>query len=70
MLFLSEANILASSSTYCEALGLSTNLSGEDKGMSTAQRVKARVGSLERAAIAAHTYGVIQYARVSGLFRL
>ena len=32
--------------------------------MSTAQRVTARVGSLERAAIAAYTYSVIQYARV------
>jgi separase len=53
-----------SSNTYCEALGLSVNLSGEEKGMTIAQRVKARAGSLERAAIAAHTYGVIQYAKV------
>jgi separase len=36
--------------------------------MTTAQRVKARVGSLERAAMAAHTFGVIQYARVEWLF--
>ena len=62
-----KLNHATSSSTYCEALSLSANLPGEEKGMPTAQRIKARVGSLERAAMAAHTYGVIQYARVCGL---
>jgi len=55
---------LSSSATYCEALGLARTLPGEDKAAPTSQKVRARVASLERAAIAAHTYGLIQYARV------
>lgn len=56
--------VSCSASVYCEAIGLAGTLAGEEKGMTTAQRVTARVCNLERAAIAAHTYGVIQYAKV------
>lgn len=58
---------LKSSSTYCEALGLAVTLPGEEKGMTTSQKVSFRVGTLERAAMAAYSYGVIQYARVGFL---
>lgn len=60
----STAHAVFSSTTYCEALSLAEMLPVEDKSRSTSQRLRARVGSLERAALAAHTYGLIQYARV------
>ena len=39
-------------------------LSSDEKGLSTAQKVKARVSTLERAAVAASTFAVIQYSKV------
>lgn len=69
MLDILATYILSSSTTYCEALGLAAALPGEDKKASTSQKVRARVGSLERAALAAHAYSVIQYARV-GVFSI
>ena len=39
-------------------------LSSDEKGLSTAQKVKARVSTLERAAVAASTFSIIQYSKV------
>lgn len=55
----------ASSSVYCEALGLSEDLPKEEKTMATSQRILSRVGRLERAAMASHVFALIQYSRVS-----
>ncbi|KAG5639575.1 hypothetical protein H0H81_012246 [Sphagnurus paluster] len=46
---------------YCEALNLSETFDIEEKGPSTTQRVRMRVGRLERAALASHVFGLIQY---------
>ncbi|KAH9945510.1 peptidase family C50-domain-containing protein [Amylocystis lapponica] len=56
-------NVIKGSSIYCEALALTEHVTTESKGMSTAQRVKLRTAVLERAAIAAATFSVIQYSR-------
>lgn len=49
---------------YLEAQGLSKHLDFEEKGMSTRERVLARVKNLELAATAAHVFGTIQFAQV------
>ncbi|KAL6306065.1 peptidase family C50-domain-containing protein [Sparassis latifolia] len=56
-------NVLKSASAYCEALALSEDLAVDEKGMSTAQRVRLRVAVLERAAVAASIFSVMQYSR-------
>ncbi|KDQ52064.1 hypothetical protein JAAARDRAFT_40451 [Jaapia argillacea MUCL 33604] len=56
-------NVLKSSTVYCEALGLADALTIEEKGLSTAQRVRVRVYRLERAAMAASTFAIIQYSK-------
>lgn len=65
------ANILvtpSSSSVYGEAQSLSETLDAEDKSASTLQRIKARVGILERAAMASSSFAVIQHSKVNSLF--
>jgi separase len=54
---------------YCEALQLSESGVAEEKAMSTSDRIRARVGRLERAAIASHVFAVIQYWRVRSFIR-
>lgn len=49
---------------YCEAQGLSETITSEDKTMSTAMKIRTRVGTLERAAMAANTFAMIQYYNV------
>ena len=49
---------------YLEAQVLFQQLDLEDKGMSTRDRVVARVMNLEIAATAAHVYAIIQFAQV------
>ncbi|EPQ52368.1 hypothetical protein GLOTRDRAFT_80657 [Gloeophyllum trabeum ATCC 11539] len=56
-------NILRSSTSYCEAMGLNECLHTEEKGLSTLGRVRMRVGRLERAASACTTFSVLQHAR-------
>ncbi|KAG6813285.1 hypothetical protein H0H92_012440 [Tricholoma furcatifolium] len=46
---------------YSEALHLSAVLDGEDRGLSTTERIRARVKRLEMAAIASHVFGLIKY---------
>jgi hypothetical protein len=57
-----------SSTFYGEALALSESLVDADKGMSTSQRVRTRVGRLERAAMASNVFATIQYSRVRSFF--
>ncbi|KAG2081359.1 peptidase family C50-domain-containing protein [Suillus cothurnatus] len=56
-------NILGSASFYCEAMGLSEASPPEDKGLPTAERIRLRVGRLERAAMACRVSAAIQYSR-------
>ncbi|KAG2038447.1 peptidase family C50-domain-containing protein [Suillus americanus] len=56
-------NILGSASFYCEAMGLSEASPPEDKNLPTAERIKLRVGRLERAAMACRVSAAIQYSR-------
>ncbi|TFK52052.1 hypothetical protein OE88DRAFT_1807932 [Heliocybe sulcata] len=56
-------NMLRSSTSYCEAVGLQEALHLEEKRLATYERVKMRVGQLERAAIACSVFSAIQYAR-------
>ncbi|GJE92064.1 cysteine peptidase C50 [Phanerochaete sordida] len=56
-------NVLKSSSAYCEAYGSSEMLPDVEKGMSVAQRLVLRTTILERAAVAASTFALIQYSR-------
>lgn len=54
-----------SAATYCEALTLLDLLSSsEDRGTTTAEKVRLRVCTLERAALAARAFAMIQHARV------
>lgn len=64
--FYSERHLIHhSASTYCEALALLDSLSSlEDKGTTTAEKVRMRVCTLERAALAARAFAMIQHARV------
>ncbi|KAG1823730.1 peptidase family C50-domain-containing protein [Suillus subaureus] len=56
-------NILGSASFYCEAMGLSEASPPEDKALPTAERIRLRVGRLERAAMACRVSAAIQYSR-------
>ncbi|KAJ3553303.1 hypothetical protein NM688_g3687 [Phlebia brevispora] len=56
-------NILKSSTAYCEASSLADSLPESEKGVSTVQRITARLSALERGAIAASTFANIQYSR-------
>ncbi|KIP07348.1 hypothetical protein PHLGIDRAFT_30059 [Phlebiopsis gigantea 11061_1 CR5-6] len=56
-------NILKSSSAYCEAYSASEALPPIDKELPTAQRIAMRAIVLERAAVAASTFAMIQYSR-------
>lgn len=59
-------NDILSSSIYCEATSLADRLlNSDEKGLSSAEKVKARVSALERAAVASSTFAVIQYSKVS-----
>jgi hypothetical protein len=49
---------------YLEAQELTKHLDSEGKGMSTQERVVARVKTLETAATAAHVSATIQFAQV------
>lgn len=53
---------------YCEAQSISEAVTAEDKTMTTAVRIRTRVGSLERAAMAANTFAMIQYYNVCFLW--
>ncbi|KAL4242854.1 hypothetical protein ABKN59_011524 [Abortiporus biennis] len=55
-------NVSKASSVYREARTLSDSLDQDDKGLSTAQRIRLRAATLERAALAATTFAVIQYS--------
>ncbi|EGO04017.1 hypothetical protein SERLA73DRAFT_84238 [Serpula lacrymans var. lacrymans S7.3] len=56
-------NVLGSASSYCEALGLSERLMSDEKGVPSAQRIRTRVGRLERAAMASYVFSVIQFSK-------
>ncbi|KAH7929994.1 hypothetical protein BV22DRAFT_1001613 [Leucogyrophana mollusca] len=56
-------NVPLSASSYCEAMALAEVATVEEKSMTSAQRIRARVGRLERAAMAAHVFAVIQYSK-------
>ncbi|PCH34363.1 hypothetical protein WOLCODRAFT_95323 [Wolfiporia cocos MD-104 SS10] len=58
-----SGQILKGSSMYCEATALSESLPKEERGMSTAQRLRLRAKTLERTAIAARAFSVIQFSR-------
>ncbi|CAL1698705.1 unnamed protein product [Somion occarium] len=62
-LFGTVGNVLKSSSIYCEATAMADRLLTSEKGLSTAQKITARVSTLERAAVAASTFAVIQYSK-------
>ncbi|KAK7685385.1 hypothetical protein QCA50_011248 [Cerrena zonata] len=63
-LFGTVGNVLKGSSVYCEATAMADRLlSSDEKGLSTAQKVKSRVSTLERAAVAASTFAIIQYSK-------
>ncbi|KAJ7709735.1 peptidase family C50-domain-containing protein [Mycena rosella] len=70
MFYLRHAESLAlaedasrSSDLYNEALVKAQRLGDESKGMTTLERVQCRVGRLERAAVAAHVFALIQHSR-------
>ncbi|KAM6503193.1 cysteine peptidase C50 [Amanita muscaria] len=52
-----------SSSIYCEALVSSQRCVVEEKNMPTLQKIQLRVKRLERAAMAAHVFALIQHSR-------
>lgn len=70
--FCSEGGLIChSASTYCEALALVDSLSSwEEKGTTTAEKVRVRVCTLERAALAARAFAMIQHARVGSIIAL
>ena len=54
-----------SATVYLEALEISSELDLEQQqGMSTQQRIHARARVLEMAAMASHTFAVIQHSKV------
>ncbi|OBZ78082.1 hypothetical protein A0H81_02757 [Grifola frondosa] len=55
--------ILKASTVYCEAFGMSAELTLEEKGLPTAQKIRLRAAVLERAAGAALSYAAIQHSR-------
>ncbi|EKM60615.1 uncharacterized protein PHACADRAFT_203784 [Phanerochaete carnosa HHB-10118-sp] len=56
-------NVLKGSSAYCEAYAASGMLPDIEKGLPTTQRLVLRTTILERAAVAASTFALIQYSR-------
>ncbi|KAH7913084.1 peptidase family C50-domain-containing protein [Hygrophoropsis aurantiaca] len=58
-----EDNVLGSASSYCEAMTLSETASTEEKGMSSVERIRTRVGRLERAALAAQVFAAVQHSK-------
>lgn len=52
------------STIYCEARKLSEGILPEDKTLPTSQRIRHRLGKLERAAMAANAFAMIQYYNV------
>ncbi|KAF9225675.1 hypothetical protein BS17DRAFT_749997 [Gyrodon lividus] len=56
-------NVLASANLYCEAQSLEAVVAVEEKTMSTAQRIRARVERLERAALACRVFAAVQYSK-------
>jgi separase len=53
-----------SATMYCEAQALSELIPSDDKRMPTVLRVHSRIGFLERAAMAANAFAMIQYHNV------
>ena len=49
------------STIYCEARKLSGGILPEDKTLPLYQRIRHRLGKLERAAMAANAFAMIQY---------
>ncbi|KAI6116384.1 peptidase family C50-domain-containing protein [Pisolithus sp. B1] len=63
---LGQAEVLAlARAVYCEAHGLEDVVASEDKTAPTAQRIRTRVGRLERAALACRVFSAIQYSKAS-----
>ncbi|KAF8842467.1 hypothetical protein BDN67DRAFT_965802 [Paxillus ammoniavirescens] len=56
-------NIPASASSYCEAQSLEAVVAVEEKTMPTAQRIRARVERLERAALACRVFAAVQHSK-------
>ncbi|EDR03598.1 uncharacterized protein LACBIDRAFT_307095 [Laccaria bicolor S238N-H82] len=56
-------DVSRSSNVYNEALVHSSRLDTEEKGSTTLQRIHTRVKRLERAAMASHIFGLIQYCK-------
>ncbi|KAJ7273284.1 cysteine peptidase C50 [Mycena rebaudengoi] len=56
-------DIARSSELYSQALAKAQGLGDESKGMSTLERVHCRVNRLEKAAVAAHVFALIQHSR-------
>ncbi|KAF7294812.1 Cysteine peptidase C50 [Mycena indigotica] len=56
-------DLMRSSELYREALTRAQLVSEETKGMMTAERVRFRVGNLERAAVACHVFALMQHCR-------
>ncbi|EMD38775.1 hypothetical protein CERSUDRAFT_92811 [Gelatoporia subvermispora B] len=56
-------NVHKSAEVYCEALAACRYIPDEEKGMPTAQRVKLRAETLERAAVASMAYSAMEYAK-------
>ena len=61
---LESCNAEDSSAVYCEALVSSQRCISEEKSMPTLQKIQLRVKRLERAAMAAHVFALIQHSRV------
>lgn len=59
-----KTNTTDSSSAYCEAYAASENLPAVDNSLPSAQRIVMHAANLERAAVAASTFSLIQYSRV------
>jgi separase len=53
-----------SASSYCEAQSLEAVVAVEEKTMPTAQRIRARVERLERAALACRVFAAVQHSKV------
>lgn len=62
--FSSGSEFVISSTVYCEALVSSQRCIMEEKNMPTLQKIQLRVKRLERTAMAAHVFALIQHSRV------
>ncbi|KIK92250.1 hypothetical protein PAXRUDRAFT_830139 [Paxillus rubicundulus Ve08.2h10] len=56
-------NVPASAGSYCEAQTLEAVVAVEEKTMPTAQRIRARVERLERAALACRVFAAVQHSK-------